>query len=66
VGGESPGSRAGSDLLLRVYDISNPANPVRRLPSEFGLSYPNNSWYFNNFGWNAHGTAQTGTMLCRR
>jgi hypothetical protein len=63
VGGESPGSRAGSDLLLRVYDISNPANPVRRLPSEFGLSYPNNSWYFNNFGWNAHGTAQTGTML---
>ncbi len=63
VGGEAPGSRGGSDLLVRVYDISSPAAPVRRFPADFGLSYPNNSWYFNNFGWNAHGTAQTGTML---
>lgn len=63
VGGEQPGSRAGSDWQLRVYDISNPVSPVRRLPSDFGLGYANNSWYFGNFGWNAHGTAQTGSML---
>lgn len=63
VGAESPGSRAGSDLSLRVYDISDPANPVRRLPSDFGLSYPNNLWVQDNYGWNAHGTAQYGNLL---
>ncbi|MGL4398382.1 MAG: LamG-like jellyroll fold domain-containing protein [Luteolibacter sp.] len=63
VGGEQPGSRAGSDWQLRVYDIGNPSSPVRRLPSDFGLGYANDSWYFGNYGWNAHGTAQTGTML---
>lgn len=62
IGGESPGSRPGSDLLTRVYDISDPANPVRRLPSDFGLSYPNDRW-FQTYGWNAHGTAQWGDML---
>lgn len=34
VGGERPGSASGSDLELRVYDIANPANPVRRTPDE--------------------------------
>jgi mono/diheme cytochrome c family protein len=63
VGAENPGSRPGSDLSLRVYDISNPANPVRRLPSDFGLSYPNNAWIQDNYGWNAHGTAQYGNLL---
>src|SRR5690606_38411853 len=63
VGGESPGSRAGSDLILRVYDIANPANPIRRLPSDFNLNYPNNRWYQGNVGWNAHGTAQSGNLL---
>lgn len=63
VGAESPGSRPGSDLSLRVYDISDPANPVRRLPSDFGLSYPNNLWIQDNYGWNAHGTAQYGNLL---
>ena len=63
VGAEAPGSRPGSDLVLRVYDISNPANPVRRLPSDFGLSYPNNQWIQGNVGWNAHGTAQSGNFL---
>ncbi|MES2570619.1 MAG: Ig-like domain-containing protein, partial [Verrucomicrobiota bacterium] len=63
VGAESPGSRPGSDLVLRVYDISNPANPLRRLPSDFGLNYPNNRWILGNVGWNAHGTAQSGSLL---
>ena len=63
VGAEAPGSRDGSDLVMRVYDISNPANPVRRTPSDFGLVYPNNRWYQGNYGWNAHGTAQAGTLL---
>ncbi len=63
VGGEVPGSRAGSDLQMRVYDIADPTNPVRRMPSDFGLSYPNNSWIFGNYGWNAHGTAQYGNLL---
>lgn len=63
VGAEAPGSRPGSDLSLRVYDISDPANPVRRLPSDFGLSYPNNLWIQDNYGWNAHGTAQYGNLL---
>ncbi|MBL9157710.1 MAG: Ig-like domain-containing protein [Verrucomicrobiales bacterium] len=60
VGGESPGSAPGSDLIKRVYDISNPTNPVRRHPSDFGLVYPNNLWIQNDDGWNAHGTAQSG------
>jgi mono/diheme cytochrome c family protein len=62
VGGEAPGSRPGSDLQTRVYDISDPANPVRRLPSDFELSYPDDSW-FVTYGWNAHGTAQSGNLL---
>ena len=63
VGGEYPGSRAGSDLVLRVYDISDPARPVRRLPSDFNLTYPNNQWIQGNYGWNAHGTAQLENLL---
>ncbi|MBC8010573.1 MAG: hypothetical protein H7067_10810, partial [Burkholderiales bacterium] len=63
VGPENPGSRPGSDLVLRVYDIANPAAPVRRLPTDFNLTYPDNRWYFNNVGWNAHGTAQSGNLL---
>ncbi len=63
VGGEYPGSRPGSDLVLRVYDIYDPANPVRRHPSDFGLNYPNNGWIQGNYGWNAHGTAQLENLL---
>src|SRR5688572_25000662 len=63
VGGEAPGSRSGSDLVLRVYDISNPTNPIRRYPSDFGLSYPLDRWIQGNYGWNAHGTAQYGSLL---
>ncbi len=63
VGAEQPGSRGGSDWQLRVYDISDPSNPVRRMPSDFGLSYASNSWIFGNYGWNAHGTAQYGNLL---
>ena len=58
VGAESPGSREGSDLEMRVYDISDPNNPVRRFPDDFLLTYPENSWYQGDVGWNAHGTAQ--------
>ena len=53
VGGEIPGSRPGSDLLMRVYDVADPANPVRRFPSDFGLNYPDNRWHEGNVGWNA-------------
>lgn len=66
VGAEQPGSRPGSDWQMRVYDIADPADPVRRFPSDFGLpaaQYPNNSWIFGNYGWNAHGTAQSGNLL---
>lgn len=63
VGAESPGSREGSDLVARVYDISDPTNPIRRYPSEFGLTYPNNRWIQGNFGWDAHGTAKYGNMV---
>ena len=63
VGAEVPGSRAGSDLQMRVFDISNPATPVRRLPSDFLLNYPNNSFYFGNYGWDAHGTAKWENLL---
>lgn len=63
VGAEQPGSREGSDWQMRVYDIADPANPVRRMPSDFGLNYANNSWIFGNYGWHAHGTAQYGNML---
>ena len=62
VGSEAPGSRPGSDNVLRVYDIANPSVPVRRLPSDFNLTYPNNLWY-GNVGWNAHGTAQAGNLF---
>src|SRR3569832_1076226 len=47
IGGDSPGSRPVSDLRVRVYDIADPANPVRRFPSDFGLTYPNDSWIQN-------------------
>lgn len=63
VGPENPGSRAGSDLQMRVYDISEPTNPVRRFPSDFGHNYPFNSWHYDNYGWNAHGTSQHGNLL---
>ncbi len=67
VGGESPGSRDGSDLILRIYDIANPAAPLRRLPADFLLppaDYPlNTQWHQGNHGWNAHGTAQSGDLL---
>ncbi len=63
VGAEAPGSRPGSDLQMRVYDISDPATPVRRLPSDFLINYPNNSFYFGNYGWDAHGTAQSENLL---
>lgn len=63
VGAEQPGSRDGSDWQMRVYDISDPTNLIRRMPSDFGLSYANNSWIFGNHGWNAHGTAQHNNLL---
>jgi len=66
VGFEEPGSASGSDFEMRVYDISNPSNPIRRLPSDFGHStnsYPGNRWSTGNFGFNAHGTAKTGSFL---
>lgn len=63
VGGEAPGSMPGSDLSVRVYDISDPANPIRRHPSDFLLTYPNDRWYVGNSGWNAHGSAQSGPYL---
>ena len=63
VGGEAPGSRPGSDLVARVYDISDPTNPVRRHPSDFGYTYPNNWWHQGNFGWGAHGTAVSNDLL---
>ncbi|HYD47852.1 MAG TPA: LamG-like jellyroll fold domain-containing protein [Terriglobales bacterium] len=58
VGAEAPGSRPGSDLQMRVYDVADPNNPVRRFPSDFNLVYPDNEWHEGNAGWNAHGTAQ--------
>lgn len=63
VGGESPGSRPGSDLVMRVYDIEDPENPVRRLPSDFELTYPNNWWHQGNFGVHAHATMQSESLL---
>ncbi|MFZ4764939.1 MAG: LamG-like jellyroll fold domain-containing protein, partial [Roseimicrobium sp.] len=32
-------------------------------PSDFNLSYQNNRWFQDNFGWGAHGTAQAGNLL---
>jgi hypothetical protein len=63
IGGEGPGSAEPYDLIKRVYDISNPANPVRRYPLDFGLDYPGNRWIQNTDGWNAHGSAQSGPYL---
>ena len=70
VGAESPGSAEGSDQSLRIYDISNPSQIVRRRPSHFGhtfsgqqyndINYPNDFWYIGSAGWNAHGSAQSG------
>jgi len=63
VGGEAPGSRPGSDLEMRVYDVADPTNPQRRVPSDFGLAYPGDRWHQGNAGWNAHGSAQHGTFM---
>ncbi len=63
VGPESPESRPGSDLHTRVYDISNPTNPIRRFPSDFNLSYPNNRWFSGSIGWGSHGTAQSENLM---
>ena len=63
VGAEQPGSRDGSDWLLRVYDIADPANPVRRFPSDFGLAYEGDFWHFGNVGVHAHGTMQWDSLL---
>lgn len=63
VGGEAPGSRPGSDLIMRVYDIEDPENPIRRLPSDFNLNYPENRWHQGNMGWNAHGSAQYNSLM---
>ena len=63
VGGEGPGSAEPYDLIKRVYDIADPANPVRRYPLNFGLNYPGNFWIQNTDGWNAHGSAQSGPYL---
>lgn len=73
VGGEAPGSADGSDLSLRVYDISDPTQLIRRRPSHFGhesvglqyndVSYPDDFWFVGSAGWNAHGSAQSGPYL---
>jgi DNA-binding beta-propeller fold protein YncE len=64
VGAEAPGSAPGSDLLKRVYDLADPAAPIRRHPSDFGLTYPHGDyWVQGNDGWNAHGSAQHETYL---
>ena len=63
VGAEAPGSRPGSDLEMRVYDLADPSHPVRRLPSDFNHTYPDNRWHQGNAGWNAHGSAQAGTSM---
>ncbi len=63
IGAEEPGSAPNSDRLRRVYDISDPAHPVRRFPSDFDLNYPDNRWTFGNDGWDAHGSAQSGPYL---
>jgi len=73
VGAEAPGSTqvdgVPSDKLMRVYDISNPANPIRKFPSDFGLptgtgdAYEGNKWHEGNFGWNAHGSAHIEHQL---
>jgi len=63
VGAEAPGSTGGSDLEMRVYDIADPANPIRRFPSDFGLTASNDSWYSGNFGYNAHGSIIAGNGL---
>ena len=63
VGGEVPASRADSDLLMRIYDVSDPTNPIRRFPSDFGLNYSGNRWHEGNVGFNAHGTAKYGSLL---
>ncbi len=63
VGAEAPGSTANADLSLRVYDISDPSAPIRRYPTDFNLNYPSNRWHQGNAGWNAHGSAQSGSYL---
>ncbi len=63
IGGEGPGSAEPYDLIKRVYDLADPANPVRRYPLDFGPDYPGNRWIQNTDGWNAHGSAQSGPYL---
>lgn len=62
-GSEAPGSQPGADMEFRVYDISNPANPVRRRPSDFGLVYDGDQWYRGNWGYHTHGHYQTRLTL---
>ncbi|MCB1202618.1 MAG: Ig-like domain-containing protein, partial [Verrucomicrobiae bacterium] len=73
VGAEGPGSSPGSDLSVRVFDISDPTHLIRRRPSDFGHSFsgqayndihfPGDFWWIGNAGWNAHGTAWSGPYL---
>jgi YVTN family beta-propeller protein len=70
VGAESAGNfRPDSDYQLRVYDISDPAKPLRRLTSDFGLDYKDPrtgaalGWHYGNYGWGAHGSAQLGSLI---
>ena len=75
VGGEGPGSATidgvNRDLHLRIYDISDPAQPIRRLPSDFGLPIGENEWYdgdvwhSGNYGSNAHGSFHVENFLGR-
>ena len=75
VGGEGPGSATidgvNRDLHLRIYDISDPAQPIRRLPSDFGLPigenewYEGDVWYSGNYGSNAHGSFHVENFLGR-
>ncbi|MFN0077041.1 MAG: hypothetical protein ACKVY0_11255 [Prosthecobacter sp.] len=65
IGGESPGSRPGSDLSMRVYDISDPLNPIRRLPSDFELNYANNLWIQTTTAGMHTARRNTVTCCCR-
>jgi DNA-binding beta-propeller fold protein YncE len=77
VGQEGVGSRTGSDLEMRVFDVADPRNPVRLRPSDFGHSYPPNpsrpgggtgdSWMNTSgetdSGFASHGTAKYGSYI---
>jgi len=77
VGQEGVGSRSGSDLEMRVFDVADPRNPVRLRPSDFGHNYAANpfrpaggsadSWMNTSgetdSGWASHGTAKFGNYI---